>query len=249
MILVIDSGNSRLKWALADRRQDLTGSNWLAQGVVDNTRLAQLAPMWAALPCPEQVMVSHVAGPHQEAAIRAALAVHPVAITWLQAQPACAGLINDYEQPQMLGTDRWAAAIGAWQRLHGAAIVVSAGTATTIDLIDAQGHFTGGLIMPGLAMMGRALQHGTAGLAVPSGTLRLWPRNTADAIETGCLFAQIGAIERVRRLASAGSVLILTGGAADALTPLLAAPVLLAPQLVLEGLFTVGQAELARRTG
>jgi acetyl-CoA C-acetyltransferase len=96
-----------------------------------------------------------------------------------------AGVINRYQQPERLGADRWAALIAARHRQAGPQLVVSAGTALTADMLDAQGVFLGGIIAPGLRLMQQSLAAGTAGLPLSPGQYAEWPRDTAEAIATG----------------------------------------------------------------
>jgi type III pantothenate kinase len=112
-----------------------------------------------------------------------------------------------------------------------------AGTATTIDVLTADGCFRGGLILPGFDMMRRSLAAGTAGLPLAEGRYAAEPRCTADAIHSGCAHAQAGAVERMFRAVAgeADAVCLLGGGAADQLEPLLEIPVQRVGHLVLEG--------------
>jgi type III pantothenate kinase len=250
MILVIDSGNTRLKWALAASADAVPVSDWVAAGAVSQGALEALRVEWRGLPAPRVVVMANVAGASVAREIKALLPVMDPAGTALLkvfvSGPTQASVRNAYAQPSQLGADRWAAVLGAWQRLRAAALVVSAGTATTVDTIvpdtdRSGGVFKGGMIVPGLAMMRRALGEGTAGLGLQHGTVSLWPQATADAIETGCIEAQVGAIERARHRLGAGVPVMLTGGAADALAPFIAAPLIMAPQLVLEGLLVAAR--------
>ncbi len=106
---------------------------------------------------------------------------------------------NLYENPERLGADRWAALIGARALHPHACVVVTAGTATTVDLLSAAGDFLGGLILPGVELMQQALARGTAQLPLADGRFALQPRRTVDAIRSGCLQAQAGAVERMFR--------------------------------------------------
>ena len=105
---------------------------------------------------------------------------------------------NSYEQAGQLGADRWAALIGA-RALHRGpvVVVVMAGTATTVDLLDETGVFLGGLIFPGFDLMRGSLARNTAQLPYADGSYTAQPRRTADAIFSGCLHAQAGAVERL----------------------------------------------------
>ena len=126
----------------------------------------------------------------------------------------------------------------------GACLVVCAGTATTVDLLGADGEFRGGLIFPGFDLMRAALARDTAQLPLAEGEYRPLPRNTRDAIFSGCLHAQAGAIERMfATLAGApGALCLLTGGGAARLAPHLNIPLQLTDNLILDGLLRYGSA-------
>jgi len=242
MILVVDAGNSRLKWGLAAPGANVLGGDWAHCGALENSRLGELSLRWAALPQPATVLCANVAGAASAAAIRTALAPWGVDAAFLRPQERAAGVVNRYDEPAQLGADRWASAIAAWQRRRSACIVVNAGTATTIDFVSAAAEFLGGMILPGVTLMKQALQRGTAGLGLQEGKIDLQSRNTADAIASGCLFAQIGAIECARRGFAAGAPVLLSGGAAALLSGRIAAPCEELPSLALEGLFILASA-------
>ena len=124
-------------------------------------------------------------------------------------------------------------------------LVIGAGTATTIDALDESGDFVGGLILPGLGLMRSALARGTKGLSVPGGGYHAFGRNTADAMQSGCLHAQLGAIDRARpQLSGARPALcVLTGGYAETLAEHLAPPRVVRPRLALDGLLCIAQNE------
>jgi type III pantothenate kinase len=128
--------------------------------------------------------------------------------------------------------------VGARAKTQGACLVVCAGTATTVDWLDAAGNFRGGLILPGLRLMCAALAKNTAQLPDADGEYRGEPRNTMDAIVSGCLHAQAGAIERMfARVSAEGEALCLvTGGAAYRIAPCLEIPFRMEEMLVLDGL-------------
>ena len=113
-------------------------------------------------------------------------------------------MTNGYDHPTRLGVDRWVALIGARHRIlaRGAprpALVVMVGTAVTVDALDTEGSFLGGLILPGFGLMLRALEMGTAGLKAPTGEAVEFPTNTSDALMSGGADAIAGAIERMHR--------------------------------------------------
>lgn len=230
IVAAIDAGNTRLKWGLHD------GSGWCAQGALETAAAAELAPVAAAWPRTARVIASNVAGPTVGAAIAAALGGREV--DWLRSAAEACGVTNGYDLPERLGTDRWAALIAARGRVAGDCLVVCAGTATTIDRLDADGNFRGGAILPGFELMRSALARNTAQLPLADGAYRVEPRDTGTAIISGCIDAQVGAIERrFALLEPAGRpICLLTGGAAARLRPYLSIPCELAENLVLDGL-------------
>ncbi|MFZ2266116.1 MAG: type III pantothenate kinase [Azonexus sp.] len=231
MIVCIDCGNSRLKWGIHD------GQSWLAQGVLAHAEVDQLGRLCASWPQPQHLMLANVAGVALDDAIARALAPWSAVLNVVKSAATGGGVTNLYKNPGQLGVDRWCALLGA--RRHGQTprLVVMAGTATTIDSLDGQGNFTGGLILPGLDLMQGALAKGTAGLPWAAGQYAAAPRCTDDAIVTGCIEAQIGAIERAFvRLGSDSACCLLSGGNAERLAHHLVIPHVLAHNLPLEGL-------------
>ncbi|HEY5801463.1 MAG TPA: type III pantothenate kinase [Burkholderiaceae bacterium] len=245
MLLLIDAGNTRIKWALAAPAAAL--GEWHAHGAVTHADLPQLAEQIAENGV-ARVVLANVAGP----AIRQQL-LDLIGSRWPQAvfddflsTPECAGVRNGYREPGKLGCDRFAAAIGARALFPGRALVVATcGTATTVDALQPDGTFSGGMILPGLRLMAASLARGTAQLpeidwqaADAASTVA---DNTRDAIASGCLAAQSGAIMRALDEQQArhgqGQVLcVLSGGAAPAIAPALCRPFQIVDNLVLTGL-------------
>ncbi|MBN8452990.1 type III pantothenate kinase [Accumulibacter sp.] len=233
MIIAIDAGNSRIKWATND------GGRWLDSGVLATSDIAWLAEAADEWPAGGEVVVCNVAGAAVAAGISSLLAARQARISFLRPTAAACGVRNSYDLPAQLGADRWAALIGARAQWGSACLVVCAGTATTVDLLDAGGVFRGGLILPGFDLMRAALASNTAQLPLAEeGVFRAAPRNTSDAIVSGCLQAQLGAVERMfAGIASeAGAQCLLTGGAAERLAAHLRIPFLLVDNLILRGL-------------
>lgn len=247
MRLLIDAGNTRVKWAAA-----VAGSapgDWVAQGAFVHADLGQAVPRWRSLPI-SGALVCNVAGPAVAAQIGAALAsagVGEPAVEWFRSTAARAGVTNAYRQPAQLGSDRFAALIGARHRYPGQALLVATcGTATTIDLLDATGRFCGGMILPGLATMARSLALHTAQLpAVSESALGgTFADHTEAAIASGCIHAQVGAIVQARQ-AAPGARCLLSGGAASYIADHLPPPFERVDQLVLLGLHAVAGAGAA----
>lgn len=238
-ILLLDIGNSRVKWALANHAE------WLAEGVSPHGESDSLLQEWDRFPAPEKAIASNVAGQEPARLFSAYWQTRSVPLHWIQSSPASSGVRNLYDQPRQLGSDRWAALIGAWARVHDACLVVSAGTAVTVDALNAQGEFMGGLILPGKRLMLESLDAGTHALEDATGQVTDFPRNTADAINSGLATALASTVETaLQRLVSAGAkspACILTGGDADWLARQLQIGVIIAPRLVLEGLLVMAR--------
>jgi type III pantothenate kinase len=236
MILCIDSGNTRVKLALGDER------GWQRRSALPKNCLSQdLVQTLAEWPRPQRAIGCNVAGASVAAGIEAVLAELDIPLVWLRASATLAGVSNRYDCPEQLGADRWAALIGAHHLHGGASLVVSAGTATTIDAIDANGVFQGGLILPGLALMRTSLASAAAQLPEAKGSHIALPRNTDDAIASGAIEATVGAIERMFKpiAAEPGASCLLTGGAASELAPHLRIPLQPVDDLVLRGLLRI----------
>ena len=234
-ILLVDAGNTRIKWALA--AHDAPFGQWQDQGAALHADLDQLAAHWAGLAA-SRAVIANVAGP--ELGRRLADALPPgLAVEWFASTQARAGLLNGYREPGRLGCDRFAAAIGARALAPGEDLVVAVcGTATTVDAVTRDGRFVGGMILPGLALMASSLAHNTAQLpqAAPGAAPPpLFGDNTMDAIVSGCLSAQAGAIERA--VAGHGATAcIVSGGAAPYIAPALKIGHMVVDNIVLVGL-------------
>ncbi|MDR3298966.1 MAG: type III pantothenate kinase [Candidatus Accumulibacter sp.] len=232
MIVAIDAGNSRIKWGVHD------GAAWVDLGNLPTeevTRLTEAADRW---PDSADAVACNVAGTAVEAVIETVAAASGRRLRWVRSTASACGVRNGYEQPERLGADRWAALIGARAKTLDACLVVCAGTATTVDWLDAAGNFRGGLILPGTRLMCAALSRNTAQLPDAEGEYRGEPKNTLDAIVSGCLHAQAGAIERMfaRVSAEAHALCLMTGGAAYRIAPCLGIPYRTEEMLVLDGL-------------
>ena len=237
MILwLIDVGNSRCKWACAD------GGQWIRQGGVENTACLNLLADFAALPTPQRILVANVAGAEMSALIVQLCAkVAAVPVEFMTASATQCGVINHYEQASQLGADRWAALIAARSMVDGACVVVSCGTATTIDALSAQGDFLGGLILPGIEMMQKSLLAGTAQLRDAAGALKDFPCNTADAIWSATVRATVALILQQQILLGGDATCVLSGGAAEIIYPQLPENSLWLENLVLHGLQIIGE--------
>jgi type III pantothenate kinase len=240
-LLVIDAGNSRVKWGLHAHGQ------WLERGAVLTTEVEQLREVFSRLACPERIVAANVAGALAEQRIEDAVAHFGLRANWIVSRAEQCGVRSSYADPAVLGPDRWAALIGARHLHERACVVVNAGTAMTVDALTAQGIFVGGFIVPGYALMREALARNTAGLKVQDGQFSYFPDNTANAISSGALNALSGAVDRMLRyLSETGqedAIVLLSGGDAPLLEPLLVMPQLV-DNLVLEGLARIGASDV-----
>ena len=237
MRLLIDAGNTRIKWALVD------GQNWLRTGTLAVDQAGTLAQLFADAPGVQQIWISNVAGEGVARHIRDIGSGRQAdRFHFIVAQQAQCGVRNGYSVPSQLGSDRWAALIAAWHLVRGACLVVNSGTATTVDALSATGEFTGGLILPGVELMQRSLNDATAQLSPAQGIYAAFPRTTADALFGGAIQACCGAIERqYALLGGSGIPVVLSGGASAILQNHLNLPLHVVDNLVLQGLLLIAQ--------
>ena len=245
--LAIDIGNTRLKWALYAAPQP--GAAVLDHGAVFLENIDGLREGdWSRLPAPSLVLGCNVAGDGVRNRVEEQLELWDVEPSWVVSGAAAGGITNGYDHPARLGSDRFVAQIGA--RGHvlqrgapRACLVVMVGTAVTVDAIDAEGHFLGGLILPGHGIMLRALEGGTSGLRVPTGEVREFPTNTSDALTSGGNFAITGAIERMHRhlkqRAGHEPLTLMTGGAGWKVSPALDIEHELIESLIFDGILAL----------
>ena len=202
--VLLDAGNTAVKWRIvspdgpwsdADPRGTIpVGTPRLAEELQDACKAAGCSLSDAAGCCvaPQSV---------QDTIDGATIAALGRPVRWLTAatrfEAPGISLRNGYRDPMQLGADRWHALIGARAvRPRGTLLVVSAGTATTVDTLTDDGRFVGGVIAPGIRLMHDSLARGTARLPRADGAYRPHPDNTGDAMQTGIIDAQIGLIER-----------------------------------------------------
>ncbi|HLS55386.1 MAG TPA: type III pantothenate kinase [Zeimonas sp.] len=250
--LLIDIGNTFLKWGTysppASQGRALAQDKMLAFGRVLLEEISMVTKEWRRQPTPTSIVISNVAGTGVVNPTLRSLEIWPDAPEphWITSRAEQCGVKNGYLNPAALGCDRWAAMIGA-RALVGErpALVVVCGTATTMDLLTAEGHFLGGGIMPGLGLMVRALHQNTATLPDAQGEYVDYPRQTVDAIASGCAHAQAGAVERMYFLHKRNHPdlrCILSGGAARTLGLRLTIEFTYHENLVLEGLYQIATA-------
>jgi type III pantothenate kinase len=250
MMLLVDIGNTRVKWATH------------ADGRLSPQRAAEHA-VWTVADWQRElfrgqridsVLVATVAGDDSRRALEAATRSAGAArVEFVTSTAAAAGVRNAYSNPPLLGVDRWVAMIGAYDLARGACCVVDIGTAATLDAVDATGQHLGGFIVPGPQLMVRSLHAGTSDLAARTvasggGGAELFAVNTRDAIERGCRVALAALVDRMQAevLRRTGTTprLLCTGGAMDEVLPYVLSTHERVPDLVLRGLARIAHAGL-----
>lgn len=241
MRLLIDQGNTRLKWALVDDRQEIVRRGVSADAMLPDQLRDELH---AACPvaCLSVVVSSVAAASRREALIAAVADWTGSAPQMLTTREECAGVRNGYADPARLGVDRWLAMLGARTHGEGAWLVVDAGTAMTLDAVDGAGQHLGGYIVPGYSMQVSMLVANTAGIrdagAVPRA--RGFGRDTGSAISGGVLAAMLAVIQRasveLAERVDDTCRTVLTGGDAGLLAAHMATEQLVDPDLVFRGM-------------
>jgi type III pantothenate kinase len=246
VILAIDAGNSRVKWGWHD------GGGWTSVATVSLIEFAassdHVNPFSVTHANPERIVISNVAGEGAHHLLVNWTSIFDAEPIWLRAEVERCGVRNRYERPEQLGPDRWAALIAARAVHNGPSLVVNAGTATTVDMLTADGTFLGGCILPGVELMRFVLHEHTGRLPIQEGGHRDAPRNTIDAIETGCRHAQAGAVERMYRVfreLELNPLCIVSGGAGRPLVDQISMPRRYVENLVLDGLARIALTESA----
>lgn len=210
--LLLDGGNSQLKWA------------WVENGTFTEVSrapyrdLAKLGEEWLQFADDDVKIVGcAVCGSVKKAMVEEQL-TRPV--EWLSSMPQALGIRNHYRRPEEHGSDRWFNALGSRRFTQNACIVVSCGTAVTTDALTEDNHYLGGTIMPGFHLMKEAMALKTANLNRPIGKVYPFPTTTPNAIASGMMDAVCGALMmmhgRLKDKTGAGKPvdIIITGGGA-----------------------------------
>ena len=238
MILLLDLGNTRLKFALLD------GDEFVRRGAFGwNADIAyELSTLWDGWPVPLRIVGASVVDDARETAVAVAAAkAFRLEPTWVRTPAEACGVTNAYVEPQRLGVDRFLAMVDALAAGRAPCVLASAGTALTLDALDAEGRHLGGWIAPGPLLMQQSVLGATVQVRPDqAGSVRDLADNTADGLASGCWQACAALVERfaeraARRLGGSPT-LTLGGGDADTLLPLLDREVILVPDAVLRGL-------------
>lgn len=238
MILLIDIGNSRLKWALSD------GSSISAVTAADHAGDPAGAIKRMTATGVEAVWVAQVMGAEHERQIIDAVNAHwRLVPQFARTRAEFLGLSCAYADPARLGVDRWLMLLAAWSEVRGACCVVSAGTALTFDAVAADGRHQGGFIAPGLTPMLKATLGSTRfetddiGAAYTDGL----GQDTEACVRQGAFLAGLGAIQQGLHAAGSPAKRFICGGDAAAFLPYLDAEWQRRDQLVLQGLLALAR--------
>ena len=246
MILTVDIGNSRIKWAL-----------WQSEKIVDrgvaqykkDKPVSGFDQLFSVLEKPFRVFAVCVAGEQMQRSLSEWVMRHwQLEIQYLKTKKQYKNIINAYQQPEQHGADRWAALVAACQNFPDTSLcIISAGTAITFDFVEKNGQHLGGYILPSYATMHVALQADAMNV---SSTFDLQfhqqcvPDNTDDAVNQGLHILLQAGIRELCQLAQNrmnGPVkIILTGGFAPVILAYPDMPVMQhEPDLIMQGLYNI----------
>jgi type III pantothenate kinase len=240
MKLLVDIGNSRVKWALLDK----DGLSDSASFLRSKTGIkASLNKAWKKLADIDAVLVANVGGDKLAQQLTEWTdknwQINPV---FINSENRRFGVTNAYEEADKLGVDRWLSLIAARQHARQAQCIIDCGTAITVDIVTKTGQHQGGMILPGLGLMRTALAAGTDGLTEDTDDqeFKTLATNTFSAIQAGTLYTVTATLERIindlRQNFKDEVRFIISGGDAEAILPLLPDDVNHYPDIVLKGL-------------
>ena len=244
MYLLVDAGNSSIKWNIydsANKRMQLPPQSFLWR-TDDLSNL--LKQHWGGLKSIDAALISNVAGQAVQQAVQ-----HYVQTLWgarsrvITTAPHAFGVHNGYKNPDQLGVDRWLAVLAASTiKPKQNVCVVQCGSAITIDTVTAAGNHKGGLIVPGAQMMKNALTQQTHGVKIGHSDSDLSPftDSTSSAVNHGVILAAIGFVDRalsgIETELEGEVAKIISGGDASMIIEHSRHTYIHEPELVLKGL-------------
>ena len=243
MFLLIDIGNTKTKWMLRDQRKIYQEDSFLTEDIdqdhfIFNDKI-------------QKIFISNVAGFEKEAILKIKLKKFSCPIEFIKPQKKWKDLLNGYHDSSTLGVDRWLSALSVSNSMQKSTVIVSVGTAITIDYVsfnkkEHQYSFEGGVILPGLHLTKNALSQNTAQLKNDEGAFQMPAINTANAIQSGFILSVLGNLKSLYDLAWSKSKdvnIVLSGGDAETiyqhLTEDLKSHAIIKKDLVLDGLFVL----------
>ena len=243
MFLLIDIGNTKTKWILRDQRKIYQEDSFLTEDIdQDHFFLSYKI---------QKIFISNVASFEKEAILKIKLKKFSCPVEFVKPHKKWKHLLNGYQDISSLGVDRWLSALSVCESIQKASLIVSVGTAVTIDYLsfDKKEHqytFEGGVILPGLHLTKNTLSQNTAQLINDDGKFQIPAINTANAIQSGFILSVLGNLKSFVELALSKSSdvhIILSGGDAEFiyqhLTEDLKRYTTIKKDLVLDGLFVL----------
>jgi len=243
MKLLIDIGNTRIKWAV-EKDNIIKKSIAIEHNKTDFISLIRQA--WVGIERPKKIVISCVSSKEIANQLIAVADSIWVDVNIIVAKSSVSGfsISNGYKQANKLGVDRWLALIALHHYYPGDNVVVDCGTAITIDALNKQGQHLGGVISPGLQLMKHSLFQGTEDLSNVDKVFSVGlSSNTESAIYSGTVLAALALIEKVLIDYTNYQTLVLTGGDAELLSQYLNCKVILEPDFVLKGLSLYSRGE------
>ncbi|MCX4188215.1 type III pantothenate kinase [Methylophaga sp. OBS4] len=240
MKLLVDIGNSRVKWTCVDKDGIAEGQSFQRSKTGIK---ASLNKAWKALTDISAVYVANVAGDKlAEQLTDWTEKQWQLTPKFVSTEKKRFGVTNAYEDPEKLGIDRWLSLIAARQHARQAQCIIDCGTAITIDIVTKTGVHKGGMILPGLGLMRSSLAANANALTEETDEQEFatLATNTFSAIQAGTLYSVTATLERIindlKDNFDDHIRFIITGGDAEQLLPLLSDEVTFYPDIVLKGL-------------
>jgi type III pantothenate kinase len=248
MILLLDLGNTRMKWALLEGGHFRPGGSVHHDGE-DLTILA--AHVWTDIRSPRRVVACNVAGPARGGAIATWMEGRwKIKPEFIRASAQQCGVTNAYSEPERLGADRWAALIAVNSHFARPACIIDCGTAITLDVLNQRGRHLGGMIVPGLHLMEQSVTAKASEVRINEGgvgAVASLADNTSDAVRNGILTMATAMVDKMldTLAGSQGAEMacVITGGDAARILPHVAPQALYEPDLVLKGLAVMAGAD------
>ncbi len=240
MKILVDIGNSRVKWATLDKA-GLNDSHSFQRAKTGIK--ASLNKAWKNLSDIEAVYVANVGGEKLAQQLTEWTQKNwDLTPQFVTSEKKRFGVTNAYDEPEKLGIDRWLSLIAARQHARQAQCVIDCGTAMTIDIVSKNGQHQGGMILPGLSLMRSSLATNTNALTEDLGEqeFNTLATNTFSAIHAGTLYSVSATLEHIindlNQTFNNQVRFIITGGDAEQLLPLLPDDINHYPDIVLKGL-------------
>lgn len=250
--LLIDMGNSAIKWALSDSSV-LSAMSYTRYP--ENISATFFTDCLQGLDTPSDIIVSCVvADDIWQVLVKACDELWGLELQKVKSVKEGFGVVNAYEDASSLGSDRWCAMLGGQANTESAFMVIDAGSALTLDVVNESKKHLGGYIVPGLNMMKQSLGFQTAQVQVGSSAAQLRSlslgQSTTDCVEAGTLLSAIALIEAVfeneaKQLEKCQ--VYITGGDAGLIAGLLSFKCVIIPDLVLRGLAVIAANNLENK--